>query len=67
MIRHRADPNRNGFTVQALELSRFVIIYIIMKVNFDVNNNAGNSPLSHAVAYGRVEVIQWRSKRRGYI
>ena len=24
-----------------------------------MRNNAGNSPLSHAVAYGRAEVIQW--------
>jgi hypothetical protein len=25
----------------------------------DVANRAGNTPLSHAVAYGREEVVQW--------
>lgn len=28
-------------------------------VDFTVENYAGNTPLSHAVAYGRYEVVQW--------
>lgn len=28
-------------------------------VDFDVENYAGNTPLSHAVAYGRVDVVRW--------
>jgi hypothetical protein len=31
----------------------------IAHVDFSVENYAGNTPLSHAVAYGRVDVIKW--------
>ena len=67
MIRHRADPlirNRNGCTVAHWAASAGIVemcdyLYNTIKVDFNVRNNAGNSPLSHAVAYGRAEVIQW--------
>lgn len=31
----------------------------IANVDFSVENYAGNTPLSHAVAYGRAEVVKW--------
>ena len=30
-----------------------------MEVDFTANNYAGNTPLSHAVAYGRADVVEW--------
>jgi hypothetical protein len=32
-------------------------------VDFFVPNTAGNTPLTHAVAYGRVDVVQWLRER----
>jgi len=67
MIRHRADTsvsNRNGCTVAHwsasggnLEICKY--LYHTMDVDFNVPNNAGNTPLSHAVAYQRAEVVKW--------
>lgn len=34
-------------------------LYEIANVDFTTENHAGNTPLSHAVAYGRYEVVQW--------
>jgi ankyrin repeat protein len=67
MIRHRADPlirNRNGCTVAHWAASAGIVeiceyLYKTINIDFDVKNNAGNSPLSHAVAYGRANVVQW--------
>ncbi len=67
MIRHRADTsitNRNGCTVAHWSASAGIVeiceyLHNVVKVDFDVKNKAGNSPLSHAVAYGRAEVVQW--------
>jgi ankyrin repeat protein len=67
MIRHRADAtirNRNGCTVAHwaasggnLDVCKY--LYDVVKVDFSVGNDGGNTPLSHAVAYGRFDVAQW--------
>ena len=67
LIRHRADvliQNRNGCTVAHwaasggnLELCRY--LYDILGVDFSIANYAGNTPLSHAMAYGRKDVVRW--------
>jgi len=67
MVRHRADPsiqNRNGCTVAHwacsggnLELCKY--LDKTMNIDFTEPNYAGNTPLSHAVAYGRMDVVQW--------
>jgi len=67
MIRHRADArirNRNGCTVAHwaasggnLEVCKY--LFNCVGVDFEVPNDAGNTPLSHAVAYGRIDVIKW--------
>ena len=67
LIRHRADAtvrNRNGCTVAHwaasggnLEVCRY--LFDVVKVDFSVRNLAENTPLSHAVAYGRFDVAQW--------
>ena len=67
LVRHRADvlvQNRNGCTVAHwaasggnLELCKY--LYDILEVDFSVANFAGNTPLSHAMAYGREDVVQW--------
>jgi hypothetical protein len=31
----------------------------VVGVDFTITNYAGNTPLSHAVAYSRVDIIQW--------
>ena len=67
MIRHRADPliqNRNGCTVAHWAASAGIVetceyLHNTIKVDFDVKNKNGNSPLSHAVAYGRADVVKW--------
>lgn len=66
MVRHRADTqvrNRNGCSVAhwassggSLEVCRYLHS---IGVDFTEENYAGNTPLSHSVAYGRADVIQW--------
>ena len=67
MVRHRADPfqkNRNGCSVAHwsasggnLEVCKY--LYNTLNIDFTEGNNAGNTPLSHAVAYGRTDVVRW--------
>ena len=67
LLEHKADPtlrNRNGCSIAHwaasggdLDLCKFLANEIA--VPFNVVNHAGNSPLLHAVAYGRQEVISW--------
>ena len=67
LVRNRADTsvaNRNGCTVAHwaasggnLEVCKY--LHDVMKVDFTANNYAGNTPLSHAVAYGRADVVEW--------
>jgi ankyrin repeat protein len=67
LVRNRADTavaNRNGCTVAHwaasggnLEVCKY--LYRAMKVDFTASNYAGNTPLSHAVAYGRADVVEW--------
>lgn len=67
LIRHRADPtaqNRNGCTVAHwaasggnLEVCKYLSETV--GVDFKIENYAGNTPLSHAVAYGRADVVRW--------
>jgi ankyrin repeat protein len=66
MVRHRAAIdvcNRNGCTVAhwaasggSLQVCRYLHD---IGVDFTQPNFAGNTPLSHSVAYGRVDVIHW--------
>lgn len=67
LVRHRADPyvkNRNGCSVAHwaasggnLQVCKY--LYENLNIDFTEGNNAGNTPLSHAVAYGRYDVVQW--------
>lgn len=67
LVRNRADTtvaNRNGCTVAHwaasggnLEVCKY--LQDVMEVDFTANNYAGNTPLSHAVAYGRADVVEW--------
>jgi FOG: Ankyrin repeat len=67
LVRHRADAqvkNRNGCSVAHwaasggnLEVCKY--LHQNLNIDFTVENNAGNTPLSHAVAYGRYDVVQW--------
>ena len=67
LVRNRADTtvaNRNGCTVAHwaasggnLEVCKY--LHDVMEVDFTANNYAGNTPLSHAVAYGRAGVVEW--------
>ena len=67
MIRNRAESevsNRNGCTVahwaaSGGNLNVCKYLASMANVNFDVENHAGNTPLSHAVAYGRFQVAEW--------
>jgi len=67
LVRNRADSstcNRNGCSVahwaaSGGNLSVCKYLAEIAKVDFSVENFAGNTPLSHAVAYQRVEVVKW--------
>ena len=67
LVRNRADPtlaNRNGCTVAHWASSGGnleVCQYLAEKVGIDFSlpNHGGNTPLTHAVAFGRVEVVQW--------
>ena len=42
-----------------LDLSVCKYLHEMANVDFTTENHAGNTPLSHAVAYGRYEVVQW--------
>jgi ankyrin repeat protein len=67
LVRHRADvliQNRNGCTVAHwaasggnLELCRY--LHGVLSVDFSVANHAGNTPLSHALAYRRKDIVKW--------
>jgi len=67
LARHQADTdvrNRNGCTVAhwaasggSLPVCQYLADTI--KVDFSVPNDNGNTPLSHAVAFGRTDVVQW--------
>jgi ankyrin repeat protein len=67
MVRHRAIwevSNRNGCTVAHwaasggnLQVCKY--LFDVVGVDFFVPNHAGNTPLTHAVAFGRVDVVQW--------
>ena len=70
MIRNRADTkvaNRNGCTVAhwaasggSLEVCQYLAD--VAGVDFSQPNYGGNTPLSHAVAFGRVDVVDWLVK-----
>lgn len=70
MVRYRARwdlSNRNGCTVAHwaasggnLEVCRYLAE--VVGVNFFVSNLGGNTPLTHAVAFGRLDVVQWLRK-----
>mmetsp|Transcript_701 Transcript_701/g.1467 ORF Transcript_701/g.1467 Transcript_701/m.1467 type:complete len:578 (+) Transcript_701:127-1860(+) len=67
MVRYRAKwdlCNRNGCTVAHwaasggnLEVCKY--LGEVVGVNFFVPNYGGNTPLTHAVAFGRVDVVEW--------
>jgi ankyrin repeat protein len=67
LIRHRANvhiQNRNGCTVAHwaasggnLQLCQYLHTYT--NVDFFQPNHAGNTPLSHAVAYQHTPIVQW--------
>jgi ankyrin repeat protein len=67
MIRNRADgmvANRNGCTCAhwtasggSLEICKY--LKTTVDVDFFQPNHGGNTPLTHAVAFGRVEIVKW--------
>jgi ankyrin repeat protein len=67
MIRHRAKwdlANQNGCTVAhwaasggSLEVCQY--LYEVVGVDFWEPNHGGNTPLTHSVAFGRVEIARW--------
>jgi ankyrin repeat protein len=67
LVRNRAETevsNRNGCTVahwasSGGDLAVCKYLATMANVNFDVENYAGNTCLSHAVAYNRGSVAQW--------
>lgn len=67
LVRNRADAtvtNRNGCTVAHWAASGgnlAVCRYLTETVGIDFTqpNHGGNTPLTHAVAFGRVEVVEW--------
>ena len=73
MIRNRADPlvaNRNGCTAAHwaasggnLEVCKYLAD--VVGIDFFAPNHGGNTPLTHAVAYGRADVVQFLLERRG--
>jgi ankyrin repeat protein len=70
LVRSTADTtvaNRNGCTVAHWAASGGnlkVCMYLsnTANVDFSVPNYGGNTPLSHAVAFGRTDVVQWLLK-----
>ena len=71
MVRYRARwdlSNRNGCTVAHwaasggnLEVCKY--LGEVVGVDFFVPNLGGNTPLSHAVAFGRLDVVRWLRER----
>ena len=67
LVRNRADTtssNRNGCTVahwaaSGGDLSVCKYLHDMAHVDYSVENFAGNTPLSHSVAYQRFEVTKW--------
>jgi Ankyrin repeats (3 copies) len=67
LVRNKADTNivnRNGCSVAHwaasggnLAVCRY--LHDIAMVDFRVTNYGGNTPVSHAVAFGRTDVVQW--------
>jgi ankyrin repeat protein len=72
LIRNRADAsaaNRNGCTVAHWAASGGNVevcdyLATIAGVDFFKPNHGGNTPLTHAVAFGRLEVVQWLRRRQ---
>lgn len=74
MTRNRADyklANRNGCTVAHwassggnLEVCKY--LGKVIGVDFFEPNYGGNTPLTHAVAFGRAEIVEWiREQAKG--
>ncbi len=71
MVRYRAKwdlSNRNGCTVAHwaasggnLEVCKY--LGEVVGVDFFLPNHGGNTPLTHAVAFGRLDVVQWLRER----
>lgn len=71
LVRTRADhrtANRNGCTVAHwaasggnLQVCKYLAE--VVGVDFFVPNYGGNTPLTHAVAFGRLDVVQWLRER----
>ncbi len=71
MVRYRARwnySNRNGCTVAHwaasggnLEVCKY--LGEVVGVDFFAPNLGGNTPLTHAVAFGRLDVVQWLRER----
>lgn len=67
LIRNRADPriaNRNGCTVahwasSSGNLDMCQYLANTVGVDFKEPNYGGNTPLTHAVAFGHVEIVEW--------
>lgn len=67
LVRHRANAhqaNRNGCTVAHwaasggnLDVCRY--LHDIVGVDFTQPNHGGNTPLTHAVAFGQANVVEW--------
>ena len=67
LVRNRAEPhgvNRNGCTVAHwassggnVEVCKY--LHEVVGVDFGQSNYGGNTPLTHAVAFGRADVVQW--------
>jgi hypothetical protein len=67
LVRHLADPhgmNRNGCSVAHwaasggnLEVCQY--LHATVGVDFTLANHGGNTPLTHAVAFGRASVVAW--------
>jgi ankyrin repeat protein len=72
LIRNRADAsvaNRNGCTVAHWAASGGNVevcdyLATIAGVEFFKPNHGGNTPLTHAVAFGHLEVVQWLRRRQ---
>lgn len=67
LVRNRADAtqiNRNGcgaghWAASGGDLPVCRYLHDMARVDFAAENFAGNTPLSHAVAYGRYDVVRW--------
>lgn len=53
------DTHRTYQATPLLDLAVCRYLHETVGLNFDVENFAGNTPLCHAVAYGRFEVARW--------